>query len=604
MASGTPAGARVTGAEGGNPPGSAVRRSLRDRLDDLSTPGGLLLVAALLITGIAVTSSITDPDFWWHLRTGQLLIANHLQLLGTSPYIYTVPTHHWTMHEWLFEVGVAGLYDLGGLAAIVPVLSLLTWVGVVFLLLRSRYHTRNRLALGVGLIVAALAANPIWGPRDQMVDFTFSCLLLLMIERHLIRGGRALWFMPPLFLLWSNLHGGFVVGLFFAALIVVAELAGGRLGFPDRVPGRRIGTLAGITVLSTLVSMINPNGPGILLYAAETLSSPAQQALILEWQSPDFHQLEVRGFAVMLITLAGFLIANRRIRARDAALVAATTALAFESVRNVAIFVAATTPIWIEQLSRILDRLRASAALEAALRRGRAAAAAVGALGAGGAGAATAAPGGDAAAPVLVDPGPGGGQVAASAAARRLPPFRVRVTALALITAALLAGWIGVRLVPAMATTPTALSYAENYPVCASAWLRSAPHDLRIFNQYGEGGYLSWSLAGTGDRIFIFGDAALMGDTMLYTYADVADVTPQWESILLRYGTQVVLFDTGTALDHVLEASPRWVMVYSDPHNQAFVLRSEQASLHLPPQPRPTGTCAQLAATGSGGPAS
>ena len=326
-----------------------------------------------------MTSAITDPDFWWHLRTGQLLIANHLQLLGTSPYTFTVPTHHWTMHEWLFEVGVAALYDIGGLAAIVPVLSLLTWLGVVFLLLRSRYHTRNRLALEVGLIVAALAANPIWGPRDQMVDFTFSCLLLMMIERHLLRGGRVLWFMPPLFLLWSNLHGGFVVGLAFAALIVAAELAGGRLRLPDPVPARRIRALAGVTVLSTLVSMINPNGPGILLYAAETLSSPAQQALILEWQSPDFHMLEVRGFAVMLVTLAGFLIANRRIRARDAVLVAATTALAFESVRNVAIFVAATTPTWIEQLSRILDRLRASAALEAALRRGRAAAATVGA---------------------------------------------------------------------------------------------------------------------------------------------------------------------------------------------------------------------------------
>ncbi len=598
MVSGSSAGARgIAGAGGGDQPGSAARRSLHDRLDDLSTPGGLLLVAALLITGIAVTSAITDPDFWWHLRTGQLLIANHLQLLGTSPYTFTVPTHHWTMHEWLFEVGVAALYDIGGLAAIVPVLSLLTWLGVVFLLLRSRYHTRNRLALGVGLIVAALAANPIWGPRDQMVDFTFSCLLLMMIERHLLRGGRVLWFMPPLFLLWSNLHGGFVVGLAFAALIVAAELAGGRLRLPDPVPARRIRTLAGVTVLSTLVSMINPNGPGILLYAAETLSSPAQQALILEWQSPDFHMLEVRGFAVMLVTLAGFLIANRRIRARDAVLVAATTALAFESVRNVAIFVAATTPTWIEQLSQILDRLRASAALEAALRRGRAAAATVGA-GEGGTAIAAVTPGDDGAAPGATTPGSAGAGARASGPARRLPPFRVRVTALALITAVLLAAWVAVRLVPSMATTPTALSYAENYPVCASAWLRSAPHDLRIFNQYGEGGYLSWSLAGTGDKIFIFGDAALMGDSMLYTYADVADVTPQWESILLRYGTQVVLFDTGTALDHVLETSPRWVMVYSDPHNQAFVLRTELASLHLPPQPPPTGSCAQLAASG------
>jgi hypothetical protein len=600
MASGSSTGARgVTGAGGGELPGSAAPRSLHHLLDELSTPGGLLLVAALLITGIAVTSSITDPDFWWHLRTGQLLIANHLQLLGTSPYTYTVPTHHWTMHEWLFEIGVAALYDIGGLAAIVPVLSLLTWLGVIFLLLRSRYHTRNKLALGIGLIVAALAANPIWGPRDQMVDFTFSCLLLLMIERHLLRGGRVLWFMPPLFLLWSNLHGGFVVGLAFAALIVAAELAGGRLGLPDPVPARRIRTLAGLTVLSTLVSMINPNGPGILLYAAETLSSPAQQALILEWQSPDFHQLEVRGFAVMLITLAGFLIANRRIRARDAVLVAATTALAFESVRNVAIFVAATTPTWIEQLSRILDRLRASAALEAALRRGRAPATA-GPGEAGTASAAAVAGGGGGAGSAATIPGTALGGAPAGGPARRLPPFPVRVAALGLITAVLLAGWIGDRLVPAMATTPTALSYAENYPVCASAWLRSAPHDLRIFNQYGEGGYLAWSLAGTGDRIFIFGDAALMGDSMLYTYADVADVTPQWESILSRYGTQVVLFDTGTALDHVLLTSPRWKLVYSDPHNQAFVLKSELASLNLPPQPPPTGTCAQLAATGGG----
>ena len=568
---------------GGAPPPRPLMRRLHDALDGLSTPGGLLVVGALLITAIAVTSAITDPDFWWHLQTGQLLIANHLHLLGNDPYTYTVANHHWTLHEWLFEAGVAALYNIGGMGAIVPVLSLLTWVGVVFILLRARLHTGDRLSLGLGLIVAALAANPIWGPRDQMVDFTFSCLVLLLIERYLLRGGRALWFLPPLFLLWSNLHGGFVIGLVFAGLIVAAEAVGLRLGLPDRVPPRRIATLAGVTVLSTLVSMINPNGPGILIYAAETLASPAQQALILEWQSPDFHQLEVRGFAVMLVSLLGFLIVNRRIRARDAVLVAATSVLALESVRNVALFVAASSPTWIEQLSRLLDRLRSDGAL-AALRRVGARAGSPVAAGAG--------------APPPADAGGNATSPAVRPTARPLPPFRLRVTALAVMTAALLGGWVGLRLVPAMTTTPTALSYAETYPVCASAWLRSAPGHLRIFNQYGEGGYLAWSLAGTGDKIFIFGDAALMGDSLLYTYSDVADVTPQWQTILLHYGTQMVLFDTGSALDHVLEASPNWVMVYSDPHNQAFVLRSELASLHLPRQPAPTGSCAQLAAHG------
>jgi hypothetical protein len=568
---------------GATTPSRPLARRLHDALDDWSTPGGLLVVGALLITAIAVTSAITDPDFWWHLQTGQLLIANHLQLLGHDPYTYTVASHHWTMHEWLFEVGVAALYNIGGMGAIVPVLSLLTWFGVVFILLRARLHTGNRLSLGLGLIVAALAANPIWGPRDQMVDFTLSCLVLLLIERYLMRGGRALWFLLPLFLLWSNLHGGFVIGLVFAVLIVAAEAAGLRLGLPDPVPARRIATLAGVTVLSTLVSMINPNGPGILIYAAETLASPAQQALILEWQSPDFHQLEVRGFAVMLVSLLGFLIANRRIRARDAVLVAATSALALESVRNVALFVAASSPTWIEQLSRLLDRLRSEGALATVRRLGARAGAPVA---------------GPAGAPAPAGAGVNAAAPAAQPGTRPLPPFRLRVIALAAMTAALLGGWVGLRLVPAMTTSPTALSYAETYPVCASAWLRSAPGHLRIFNQYGEGGYLAWSLAGTGDKTFIFGDAALMGDNLLYTYSDVADVTPQWQSILLHYGTQVVLFDTGSALDHVLEASPNWVMVYSDPHNQAFVLRSEKTSLHLPRQPTPTGTCAQLAAQG------
>ena len=345
-------------------------------LDDLSTPGGLLLVAALLITGIAVTSAITDPDFWWHLRTGQLLIANHLQLLGTtSLHLHRRPPITGPCTSGSSRSASPPSTTSAAWRRSCPCSACSPGSGSSSSSCGPATTPGTGWPSGIGLIVAALAANPIWGPRDQMVDFTFSCLLLLMIERHLLRGGRVLWFVPPLFLLWSNLHGGFVVGLAFAALIVVGRAGRRPARAPRPGPGTRGSrTLAGVTVLSTLVSMINPNGPGILLYAAETLSSPAQQALILEWQSPDFHQLEVRGFAVMLVSLAGFLIANRRIRARDAVLVAATTALAFESVRNVAIFVAATTPTWIEQLSRILDRLRASAALAAALRRGRAAA--------------------------------------------------------------------------------------------------------------------------------------------------------------------------------------------------------------------------------------
>ena len=82
----------------------------------------------------------------------------------------------------------------------------------------------SRAVLGIGMLIGVIAGFPIWGPRVQMVTFAFSALTLLLVERYLLRGGKAMWIMVPLFVLWSNLHGEFVIGLGFIAVILIAEL--------------------------------------------------------------------------------------------------------------------------------------------------------------------------------------------------------------------------------------------------------------------------------------------------------------------------------------------------------------------------------------------
>src|SRR4029077_19802228 len=84
---------------------------------------------------------------------------------------------------------------------------------------------------------------------------------------------------------------------------------------------------------------------------------------------------------------------------------------------------------------------------------------------------------------------------------------------------------------------------------------------------------------------YVFGDAALMGDDLLYSYGDVESVTPRWDTILHDSGTDVVLFDTNAPLSNVLAHASDWVKVYSDPHNVAFAPRERVAALQLPPQP-------------------
>jgi hypothetical protein len=537
------------------------RSGFRERLDSLTAPSGLFVAAVLIILALPVTRTIQDPDFWWHLRAGQLIIQ-HGGLLGNDPFTYTVPGHHWTMHEWLNEVLFAIEYAIGGLGLIVLILSAVTWAGLICVMQKARLRRPGRGVLGVGMLIAVVAGFPIWGPRVQMITFAFAALTLLLVERHLMRGGKAIWWLVPLFLVWSNFHSGFVIGLGFIAIILIAELVGAWLRMPDAAPRQRLRPLLFVLVASTAVSMVNPNGPTILLYALGTQTSGAQQSLIQEWFSPSFHDWEVLVYGAMSLGLVMLIVSNRHIRARDAALVLVAGALSLQSARHIALFVAAATPVFIDQLAMAWPRM--SAAMRRARRR-----------------------------PATIR----------AATPRVQPPLLFRAIAAALVLVAL--GGIALAwLIPKMQVPAYSLVYAREFPVCAAQWLKGAPEPLKILNQYGEGGYLAYELSARGDKLYIFGDAAVMGDALLYKYAQVETAEPGWDSIIRDAGTDVVLYDVNTPLADLMDHSAGWVKVYQDSLSVAFVPTDKVASLHLPAQPAsyPAGSvCAQLAKSPAGG---
>src|ERR1019366_4078429 len=404
------------------------------------------------------------------------------------------------------------------------------------------------------MLIAVIAGFPIWGPRVQMITFAFAALTLLLVERHLVKGGKAIWGLVPVFLVWSNFHSGFVIGLGFIAIILVAELIGSWLHMPDPAPLSRLLPVLYVLLACTAVSMINLNGPTILFYAAGTQASGAQQSLIEEWFSPSFHDWEVLVYGAMLLSLAMLIVFNRRIRARDVALVLVTTVLSLQSARHIELFVAASTPVYIDQLAMATPRVRA------AWRRLR--------------------------------------RVPSSAGARARvqPPLLFRLTACALLLAGLGGVYIA-WLVPKMQLQPYSLAYAQEFPVCAAQWLSAAPEPLKIFNQYGEGGYLAYALSARGDKVFIFGDSALMGDQMLETYAGAETVTPSWDLSTRRFGPDIVLYDVKTPLADVMEHAADWTKVYQDGLSVAFVPTEKLSTLRLPAVPdwAPGSVCAQQA---------
>jgi len=81
----------------------------------------------------------------------------------------------------------------------------------------------------------------------------------------------------------------------------------------------------------------------------------------------------------------------------------------------------------------------------------------------------------------------------------------------------------------------------------------------------GWGGYLAYRFYPEANRrVFIFGEAALMGDDLLNEYQDVQTLRPDWKTLLDKNGVDYIVYNRGEALANVLATQPDWTLVYQD----------------------------------------
>jgi hypothetical protein len=470
-----------------------------------------MLVGSVLVASLAlVVRPVTDTDFWLHAAAGRWIVE-HARLPAHDLFTYTVPDHRWVNHEYLSEVLLWLVQARFGLAGVSVAWGLLTWLGLILVLAACRPGSRPYAITGVALALAALAGAPIWGPRPQMVTFTLVALELLWLRRALDDDSRAILWLPAVMALWSNLHGGWPLGFLFLGLAMVAT------GW--KAPGARLVVLRRLALAAALSAVavgLNPNGLATYAYPFQTLASGAQQDLIAEWASPNFHLASLRAFEVMALLLVAGLALGRPVPF-DLLVALAGLALALESVRNVAIFVAAATPVLVAVWSDVRRRVPA--------RWSR-------------------------------PPPPG------------WAPLLAVVTLLGVLAV------VVPRIAGELATQP-ALT-ARTVPAGAADWLAAHPATgTRMFNEYAWGGYLAGRFfPEPSRRVYIVSEGVLMGDAQLRRYREVATLGPGWRRILDEDRVDYVVFDRGSALDDVLAGEPGWRLAYRDPRAVVYVRAS------------------------------
>jgi len=462
----------------------------------------MIVIPALFV------GAILDPDFWWHIRIGRWMVENG-RLPSNDIFTYTAQSHVWTDHEYLTEMLMWVVYSKTGAVGIGLAFGAITYAG--FYLMYRQVRRQPFVIAGLGLALGAIAGAPIWGPRAQMITFALTCLELYWLQGYLSGRTRALQFFPLVMALWANLHGGWVIGFVWLGVALVAELVGWVWEPSNPAHRAHVRLLAIVTAASAVAVLATPHGFNLYLYPFQTVGSMAQERLIVEWFSPDFHQPYLHPFeAMVLLLIVGF--ALKRPTLYDLLLSVVGVALALQSVRNIALFIAAATPVLINTYSEAWREISKARGWKLQLPS--------------------------------------------------QPLFAV-VTAIALIVIALATvAHIASETSPSHQTMLT----DTTYPVGAADWLAAHPDvGTRMYNQYGWGGYLAYRFyPETNRRVFIFGEAALMGDDLLNEYQDVQTLRSDWKTLLDKNGVDYIVYNRGEALANVLATQSDWTLVYQD----------------------------------------
>lgn len=466
---------------------------------------------------------IIDPDFWWHLKTGQYIFETrsipHTDIFSTLRF-----GSEWVTHEWLSEVFMYSIFRTLGYGGLIAVFSI-----VITAAFWIAYQRLSRLAghpyvAGFALLLGAVATMPTWGVRPQMFSLLFASIFIGFLDRYARREPMpSIWWLVPLMIVWVNLHAGFALGLALIVLTIAGLLLDWLLLRKNSFAElwRRSRPLCWLLIVCVAAVFLNPNGVRMYSYPFETLSSHAMMQYIQEWKSPDFHNPLFQALALLLLaTFSALALSNRRPRPGQLLLLAITAWATLRSARNVAFFSLVAMPLFAEHswnwlTSHSWGRLWLAAPEKAELDRPSA----------------------------------------------LKPVLNLFIIGVILALSALAVG---------RAAAKQPLSEAQEFPATAVDFISKQKPPQPIFNEYVWGGYLIWKLY-PDDRVYIDGRADVYGDGLMKEFLVVNDGKPAWREPLDTHGIRTVLVKSDAALASLLRQDSAWKKVFEDKQAMIFV---------------------------------
>ncbi|MFA6423886.1 MAG: hypothetical protein WCV83_01065 [Candidatus Magasanikbacteria bacterium] len=178
----------------------------------------LLLLLTILLP-LAIVSNSFDADLGWHLRFGQELHSGNFPY--TDTYTYSKFGSPWTNHEWGGDWLFWLIYSKIGYWWL-NVLCTLS-ITLAFLILGKTFYKKISSTFLATTVLCQWAITHIFVTRLAMFTPLFAALTFYLIEKAKINH-RWLYLIPPMFWLWSALHGSWILGFIILNLYLISAL--------------------------------------------------------------------------------------------------------------------------------------------------------------------------------------------------------------------------------------------------------------------------------------------------------------------------------------------------------------------------------------------
>jgi hypothetical protein len=494
-------------------------------LPSLTDAAFLMPIVFVFLRMGGATGMLGDGDTGWHLRTGEWIIANG-RVPHEDMFSYTRAGQPWFAWEWLWDVLFAWLHQRGGMEAVI-LASVLVICTTSVLLFRLTCRKCGNPLLAIALMVLVTGGAAIhWLARPHLFTMLFTVIFYSILERVKDGNVRLLWWLPALTVVWTNLHGGFFLGIALTGAYAAGEIADAVFtsDASRRQPALRRGVPYLITAAGCLAAtFVNPYFYHLHQHILAYLGDGYMYRNIVEFQSFDFHHPVASYFEPMLILGLGAAVWNLyRRQFGYSILLAGWAHLALVVVRNVPIFMIVAAPLVAEMLQSLLSELPTKN-LAAWIRQG----------------------------------------------AVKFEEYAKDFGSTDSIARVHLTSAAGIGLLAALFYAPNAPAKcraeydAKRYPAKAVEILRQAGSPEVIFTDDEWGGYLIYRLY-PSKRVFIDGRSDFYGTPFNEKYQSVMGVRYDWEKSLGQYHVNTILLSPKAALAGALKESRHWRPVYDD----------------------------------------